>query len=73
MIKIYSTGCPNCIILESLLRTHKIPFEKHTDIAEMQRLGFRTAPMLMDEQGLTYDYQHALYWIDRQSETEDRA
>jgi glutaredoxin len=49
MVKLYSTNCPKCIILEKKLQSKNISFElKNTeeDINYMIEQGFTSAPIL---------------------------
>lgn len=62
MIKIYTTGCPNCNILERKLFEKGIYFEEETDVKKMVDLGFETVPML-DVDGNIMDYKEALEWV----------
>lgn len=55
-IILYSTGCPNCRSLETLLRNKKIDFvvEEKT-IDEMIDMGFSNTPMLkVDKEFLAF-------------------
>ena len=46
MITLFSTGCPKCKVIEKKLTQKNIEYKKVTDVAEMQRLGFTSAPVL---------------------------
>lgn len=45
-IKVYSTGCPRCKILEEKLESAKIEYDKIEDINEIQRLGIMSVPVM---------------------------
>lgn len=45
-IILYSTGCPQCRILKSLLDRHSIPYCECNDVALMREKGFDTVPVL---------------------------
>ena len=59
---LYSTGCPNCKMLEHLLDRFGIDYEMHTDPEEMKALGFQSAPMLQAE-GKTMNFVTAVKWV----------
>lgn len=63
MIKLYSTNCPKCKILEKKLNEKNIQYEITTDINEMTNLGFNSAPML-DVEGKVLDYGKAIKWVN---------
>ena len=46
MIKLYTqTGCPLCELVEEELDKKKVAYERITDLALMQSLGFTTTPV----------------------------
>ncbi len=45
---LYSTGCPQCTVLESKLAEAHIDVEKNSDVDLMLSKGMRTAPCLED-------------------------
>lgn len=65
MIKLYSTHCPKCKILTIKLQQKNIDFTEIDDMAVMQSLGFRSAPMLSVD-GQIMDFNKALAWIKEQ-------
>ena len=62
MIKLYSTGCPKCKVIEKKLEQKNIQYEKVNDVAEMQRLGFTSAPVL-EVDGKYLNFGDANRWI----------
>ncbi len=63
MIKLYSTNCPKCRILETKLKQQNIEFEISTDINEMIQKGFQAAPVL-EIDGELIDYGKAIQWVN---------
>lgn len=62
MITLYSTGCPKCKVIEKKLGQKNIQYIKNTDITEMQRLGFTSAPVL-EVDGKIMNFGDANRWI----------
>lgn len=62
MVILYSTGCPKCRILETKLSEKNIEYKKNTDIEEMKKLGFVSAPILVVDDK-TLNYGDAIRWI----------
>lgn len=65
-IIVYTTGCPQCKVLESLLSRNNIEFEKREDVDKMISMGMRSAPNL-EVDGTIMNYQQALKWINEVS------
>lgn len=65
MVKLYSTHCPKCKILTIKLQQKNINFTEIDDIAVMQSLGFKSAPMLSVD-GKIMDFNKALAWVKEQ-------
>lgn len=63
MIKLYTTHCPKCRILETKLRQQNIEFEISTDIDEIIQKGFQAAPVL-EIDGELIDYGKAIQWVN---------
>lgn len=64
MTKLYSNGCPQCKILETKLINANIPYEKISDLDEIQSKGFRSMPML-EINGTTVSYFDAIKIINK--------
>ncbi len=64
-IILYSTHCPNCIVLEKKLKEKNIGFVEINDIKIMEEKGFMSAPML-DVNGVVMNYRTAIQWINNQ-------
>ncbi len=63
MIKLYSTNCPRCQVLEKKLKEKNINYEIHTDIQEMIELNLVNAPALQLENNELLDFGQAIKWI----------
>lgn len=46
MIKLYTTHCPKCAVLETKLQQKNIAYETIDDTEKMIRMGMKSAPML---------------------------
>ena len=62
-IKLYSTHCPKCIVLENKLQQKNISFEEINDVEIMAKKGFMQAPML-EVNGEVMDFKQANDWIN---------
>ena len=65
-LKLYSTDCPNCKILEKKLNMKNIKFEliKNFDVSYLTNKGFYTAPILELDNGECLDFIHANTYIN---------
>jgi glutaredoxin len=59
MIKLYSTHCPKCRILETKLKQQNIEFEVIDDEEVMINKGFKSAPKL-EINGQILDFPEAM-------------
>lgn len=64
MLKLYSTGCPNCLVLEKKLKEKGLDYEKIDDINQIQELGFRSVPVLVDDEKIM-DFISAIKYITK--------
>lgn len=66
MLKLYSTNCPKCKVLETKLNQKQIDYTICTDIDEMRSLKIMSAPMLGLEDGSLLDFVKAVKWVNAQ-------
>ena len=64
MIKLYSTNCPKCRVLESKMQKKNIEFTTCTDMNEMIALGIKGAPALELEDGKILNFSDAVRWVN---------
>lgn len=64
MVKVYTTGCPKCQILEMKLQSKNIEFEEVTDISVMEKLGIDMVPILEVEEDHLLSFGEAVKWIE---------
>ena len=64
MVKVYTTGCPKCQVLEMKLEQKGIPFEEITDISLMETLGIDLVPMLEIEKDHLLPFSEAVKWVN---------
>ena len=62
-ITLYSTGCPQCKTLKSLLDKRDIEYEVITDENVMIEKGFTKVPMI-EVDGEIMNYSEAFKWIN---------
>lgn len=65
MITLYSTHCPQCKALEMKLNKKKIEYTICDDVKEMERLGFKAAPILAVD-GNYLPFPSAIQWVNGQ-------
>ena len=64
-VKLYTTHCPRCRVIEKKLAQKKIEYEEVTNMDKMLKLGFTSAPML-EVDGKVYDFRDANRWLMNQ-------
>jgi predicted DsbA family dithiol-disulfide isomerase len=64
MVKLYSTGCPKCIILTKKLDSAGITYEVFDDVDKMIEMGMTTVPML-EVDGKIMNFKEAVDWIKK--------
>lgn len=60
---LYSNHCPQCIILEKILKSKNVDYDIFTDENEMIKLGFTSMPMLSVD-GKLYNFRDAYNLIN---------
>lgn len=63
-VKLYTTHCPKCKILEERLNEKKIKFEIIDNVEELQKMNFKTVPNL-DIDGKIYNYLDAIKYLNK--------
>ena len=70
-VKMYTTHCPKCNVMERKLKEANIEFEEIDDNAEVLRvatsLGFTMAPLL-EVDGRVMDFKDGIEWIRKNAE-----
>lgn len=69
-IILYTTGCPLCKRLESMLDDANINYSTVTDVSIMADKGFMSAPML-EVEGKAMTYAEAKLWIGERRQNAD--
>lgn len=64
-VTLYSTGCPQCVMLKDKLIQKGIAYTEETDVNVMKNLGMTRVPMLEVDNELM-DVSKALAWIKEQ-------
>ena len=66
MIKLYSTHCPKCIMLESKLKQKKVNYElvKDFDLEEIKEKGYSSMPLL-EVDGKMMEFEEAVKWVNK--------
>ena len=66
MIKLYSTHCPQCIMLENLLKQKKVNYEYvKTTMEDIAAMGYSGVPLL-EVDGKIMTFNDAMAWARRQ-------
>lgn len=64
MIKLYSTNCPKCKVLEVKLKNKNIEYDVCTDVDEMLAQGIKGAPALQLEDNTILNFSDAVRWVN---------
>lgn len=66
MVKLYSTHCPQCIMLENMLKQKKVNYELvKTTTEEVKAMGFTSVPIL-EADGNFMAFSDARAWVLKQ-------
>lgn len=65
MIKLLTTHCPRCTVLQKKLNSKNIDYVEITDIEEIQSYGIDTVPVLIVDEEIM-DFSTAVQWINKQ-------
>ena len=66
MVKLYSTHCPQCIMLENMLKQKKVNYELvKTTPEEVKAMGFASVPVL-EADGKFMTFPEARAWAVKQ-------
>ena len=66
MIKLYTTHCPRCKVLETKMSKKGINYKEIDSIDIMTEKGFKSVPVLELEDGTILDFAKANSWINEQ-------
>lgn len=61
-VVLYSTGCPQCMVLEKKLEMKGIPYTKSDNFDKVIEAGYLTAPVL-EVEGVLMAFGEANKWI----------
>ncbi len=64
MVKLYSTHCPKCIMLESKLKQKKVDYEVITSEDAIRATGFSSVPLL-EVDGKIMEFSEAIAWVNK--------
>ena len=64
MVKLYSTHCPKCIMLESKLKQKKVDYEVITSEDAIRATGFSSVPLL-EADGKIMEFGEAVAWVNK--------
>ena len=63
-MKLYTTHCPKCKVLETKLKKKNIPYEEIEDIDIIQKKGFDNLPILELDNGDLLDFVTANKFVN---------
>ena len=67
MMRLYSTGCPRCLVLEKkLLKADIVTYILTTDVEVMKKKGITSVPALELDDGRILSFKEAVDWINEQ-------
>ena len=61
---LYTTNCPQCMMLEGALKNKKVPFQTVYGEEEIIKRGYRSAPIL-EHDGKTMSFAEAVRWVNQ--------
>jgi len=61
---LYTTGCPKCNVLEAKLDSAGVAYTKETDVSQLIKKGFVTAPVL-EVNGELMEFKLAVDWVNQ--------
>ena len=64
MVKLYSTHCPKCIMLENRLKQKKVDYEVITSEDGIRATGFSSVPLL-EVDGKIMEFSEAVAWVSK--------
>ena len=63
-VKLYTTHCPKCKILEERLNEKKVKYEVIDNIDELQKMNFKSVPNL-EIDGKIYNYLDSIRYLNK--------
>ena len=63
-VKLYTTHCPKCKILEERLNEKKVKYEVNDNIEELQKMNFKSVPNL-EIDGKIYNYLDSIRYLNK--------
>lgn len=63
-VKLYTTHCPKCKILEERLNEKKVKYEVIDNIEELQKMNFKSVPNL-EIDGKIYNYLDSIKYLNK--------
>jgi glutaredoxin len=63
-VKLYTTHCPKCKILEERLNEKKVKFEVIDNMEELQKMNFKSVPNL-EIDGKIYNYLESIKYLNK--------
>lgn len=61
-IILYTTHCPQCIMLENLMKSKNIKYTVNENIQDMEKLGIKSVPCL-NVDGVVMNFKDSLCYI----------
>ena len=65
MVKLYTTHCPQCKVLETKLERAGIEYVWNDDVSLMAEMGFKSVPVL-EVDGEYLNFSQAIKWVNEQ-------
>lgn len=64
MVRMFSTNCPKCKVLDIKMSQKNIEHEINTDVDLMLSLGITAAPALQLDDGTILNFSDAIKWVN---------
>lgn len=64
LIKVYSTGCPQCKVLEAKLANKNVDYIKIDDMEQIKKMGFVSVPYLVIDDQDPMNFSQAVKWVN---------
>ena len=61
-VVLYTTHCPQCVVLENMLKNNNVEYETVTDVKVMRKKGFLSVPRL-EVDGKFMNMKESMEWL----------
>ena len=65
MVKLFTTHCPKCRMLEKKMQQMGIEYTESENLDELVRAGYSSAPMIKTDDGKYLNFKEAWNWVSK--------